>query len=304
MLAFGPRASLRPARSQGLPSTVERHHARRPRGVPRRRAGSRAARRSSSPATSRSREATALAEKALRRAGAAAPPPRVADPAAVARRRPGRSTSSTGRTRRRRSSRSSCPAPTRDIAGLLRALTLADAVWGGGGFGTRLNLNLREDKGYSYGVFSTLRSYCARRHLVRRRRRADQQDEGVGRRVRQGAQGDRRRQADHRGGVRRTTRDAQGARLRAAVRVARRGSTSRSPTSGSEGLPMTELQREYDETGEGDARRGAVRGREVRAAGQGVARAGRRPREDRAGTAGAQRRRDRRAGCGGQTAKK
>ncbi len=36
------------------------------------------------------------------------------------------------------------------------ALELADAVWGGGGFGTRLNLNLREDKGYSYGVFSSL----------------------------------------------------------------------------------------------------------------------------------------------------
>jgi zinc protease len=35
------------------------------------------------------------------------------------------------------------------------ALRLADAVWGGG-FGTRLNLNLREDKGYSYGVFSSL----------------------------------------------------------------------------------------------------------------------------------------------------
>jgi zinc protease len=33
------------------------------------------------------------------------------------------------------------------------ALNLADAVWGGG-FGTRLNLNLRESKGYSYGVFS------------------------------------------------------------------------------------------------------------------------------------------------------
>ena len=30
------------------------------------------------------------------------------------------------------------------------ALTLADAVWGGG-FSGRLNLNLREDKGYSYG---------------------------------------------------------------------------------------------------------------------------------------------------------
>jgi zinc protease len=33
------------------------------------------------------------------------------------------------------------------------AISLADAVWGGG-FGTRLNMNLREDKGYSYGVFS------------------------------------------------------------------------------------------------------------------------------------------------------
>jgi len=39
------------------------------------------------------------------------------------------------------------------------ALHLADSVWGGGGFGTRLNLNLREDKGYSYGVFSTLAQY-------------------------------------------------------------------------------------------------------------------------------------------------
>ena len=33
---------------------------------------------------------------------------------------------------------------------------MADAVWGGGGFGTRLNMNLREDKGYSYGVFSSI----------------------------------------------------------------------------------------------------------------------------------------------------
>jgi len=33
------------------------------------------------------------------------------------------------------------------------ALTLADSVWGGG-FSGRLNLNLREDKGYSYGAFS------------------------------------------------------------------------------------------------------------------------------------------------------
>jgi len=35
-------------------------------------------------------------------------------------------------------------------------LMLADAVWGSGGFGTRLNLNLREDKGYTYGARSAL----------------------------------------------------------------------------------------------------------------------------------------------------
>ena len=47
------------------------------------------------------------------------------------------------------------PAPPRKTEDYY-ALHLADAVWGGGGFGTRLNLNLREDKGYSYGVFSSL----------------------------------------------------------------------------------------------------------------------------------------------------
>jgi zinc protease len=46
-------------------------------------------------------------------------------------------------------------APKRAIADYT-PLLMADAVWGGGGFGTRLNLNLREDKGYSYGVFSNL----------------------------------------------------------------------------------------------------------------------------------------------------
>lgn len=46
------------------------------------------------------------------------------------------------------------PAPKRKSEDYY-ALRLADAVWGGGGFGTRLNLNLREDKGYSYGVFSS-----------------------------------------------------------------------------------------------------------------------------------------------------
>jgi len=47
------------------------------------------------------------------------------------------------------------PAPSRKTPDYY-ALRLADAVWGGGGFGTRLNLNLRENKGYSYGVFSNL----------------------------------------------------------------------------------------------------------------------------------------------------
>jgi zinc protease len=50
------------------------------------------------------------------------------------------------------------PAPARKTDDYY-ALHLADAVWGGGGFGTRLNLNLREDKGYSYGVFSTLSQF-------------------------------------------------------------------------------------------------------------------------------------------------
>jgi len=43
-------------------------------------------------------------------------------------------------------------APPRSAADYY-AFNLADAVYGGG-FQTRLNLNLREDKGYSYGVFS------------------------------------------------------------------------------------------------------------------------------------------------------
>jgi zinc protease len=45
------------------------------------------------------------------------------------------------------------PAPKRKSAEY-DALRLANAVWGGG-FGARLNMNLREDKGYSYGTFSS-----------------------------------------------------------------------------------------------------------------------------------------------------
>lgn len=50
------------------------------------------------------------------------------------------------------------PAPKRTVDDYY-AFRMVDAVWGGGGFGTRLNLNLRENKGYSYGVFSNMVNY-------------------------------------------------------------------------------------------------------------------------------------------------
>jgi zinc protease len=50
------------------------------------------------------------------------------------------------------------PGPKRNVEDYY-AFRLVDAVWGGGGFGTRLNLNLRENKGYSYGVFSNMANY-------------------------------------------------------------------------------------------------------------------------------------------------
>jgi zinc protease len=50
------------------------------------------------------------------------------------------------------------PGPKRNVDDYY-AFRLVDAVWGGGGFGTRLNLNLRENKGYSYGVFSNMANY-------------------------------------------------------------------------------------------------------------------------------------------------
>jgi zinc protease len=50
------------------------------------------------------------------------------------------------------------PGPARS-ADDYHAFRLVDAVWGGGGFGTRLNMNLRENKGYSYGVFSNMALY-------------------------------------------------------------------------------------------------------------------------------------------------
>ena len=52
-------------------------------------------------------------------------------------------------------------------------LNLVDAVWGGGGFGTRLNLNLRENKAYSVRRVIQLQPDARGGQLVGRRRRAD-----------------------------------------------------------------------------------------------------------------------------------
>ena len=49
------------------------------------------------------------------------------------------------------------PAPIHQAADFY-PLTLADTVWGGGA-GARLGSNIREDKGYSYGVFSFVESF-------------------------------------------------------------------------------------------------------------------------------------------------
>ena len=58
----------------------------------------------------------------------------------------------TDRARRRRLLLKFFPRRRENLPIITRS-TLANAVYGGG-FGTRLNLNLREDKGYSYGVFA------------------------------------------------------------------------------------------------------------------------------------------------------
>lgn len=52
------------------------------------------------------------------------------------------------------------PGPRRSVEDFY-AFRLVDAIWGGGGFGTRLNLNLREDKGYTYGVFSNVSAHSS-----------------------------------------------------------------------------------------------------------------------------------------------
>ncbi|HKF44764.1 MAG TPA: insulinase family protein [Thermoanaerobaculia bacterium] len=100
-------------------------------------------------------EARSLAEKAFGSWSGGAPPEVAVPPASPA---PG------GRIYLVDRQDSAQTVVTQAMAGLPRsspdyfALELADGVWGGGA-ASRLDMNLREDKGYSYGVFSVLRPF-------------------------------------------------------------------------------------------------------------------------------------------------
>jgi zinc protease len=136
------------------------------------------------------------------------------------------------------------PAPPRSTPDYY-SLVLVDAAYGGGGFGTRLNLNLREDKGYSYGVFSNLALY---------------HDAGVWYSA-GGVQTDKTKESvvefdkELKGMTARPIEEKEFADSRARKT---RGYAQQFETIGRigdqvadlwvDGLPMTELQREYDET--------------------------------------------------------
>ncbi len=136
------------------------------------------------------------------------------------------------------------PAPRRDSPDYF-ALQLANAVWGGSA-SSRLDMNLREEKGYSYGIFSGLFLY----------REAGQWSASGGvqtNRTKESiAEFDKELKAI--AGPRPISQeefDAQRARM---VRGYAQQFESLSRVAGqiadlwTEGLPMSELQREYDET--------------------------------------------------------
>jgi zinc protease len=150
VLAFGPDHPYgRPA--QGFVSTVSGRHPRRPRGVPPRslEAGLVRAR---DLGRRDARRGQALAEKHFGSwSGGAAPAVRPAPPRAAG----GKIYVVDRQDAAQTFVSQFVPAPEAQDADYY-ALSLADTVVRRRRFGTRLNLNLREDKGYSYGVFSTL----------------------------------------------------------------------------------------------------------------------------------------------------
>ena len=137
------------------------------------------------------------------------------------------------------------PAPKRDTPDYY-ALLLADAVWGGGGFGTRLNLNLREDKGYSYGVFSNLATYRdAGLWYAGGGVQTDKTAESVAEFVNElkGLAGDKPITEEEFRNAKLTKARGYAQQFEAYSRVAQQ-----IMELWTYGLPMSELQREYDET--------------------------------------------------------
>jgi zinc protease len=124
------------------------------------------------------------------------------------------------------------------------ALVLADAVWGGGRFSTRLNLNLREDKAYSYGVFSALSMLSSAGSWTA--------SGGVHTAKTKEAVVEFRKELEHIAGARPITEAEFGEARAGRVRGYAQGFESLSRIADQvasnwvNGLPMTELQREVD----------------------------------------------------------
>ena len=82
------------------------------------------------------------------------------------------------------------PGPAAIDAGLLRAQVMNTIL--GGMFQSRLNANIREEKGYSYGVHSSFAFGQGPGRVPRRRRHRLGEDRRRARRVHEGAEGHRR----------------------------------------------------------------------------------------------------------------
>lgn len=125
------------------------------------------------------------------------------------------------------------------------ALQLVDAVWGGG-FNTRLNMNLREDKGYSYGAFSSLQPYSTSGLWMA--------SAGVQSNKTKESVAEFQKELDFLGGGRlvsdKEVADAKANRVRGFAQQFETLGSLQGQVAGlwAAGLPMTELQREYDET--------------------------------------------------------
>ncbi|GJG85778.1 peptidase M16 [Gemmatimonadetes bacterium T265] len=126
------------------------------------------------------------------------------------------------------------------------ALSLADAVWGGG-YGTRLNLNLRQNKGYSYGIFSTPRYYTEGGTWVARGGvQTDKTKESVVEFVQE-----EKNLAGARPITPQELADAKAARVRGYAQAFEAGSrvAGQVATLWATGLPMTELRHEPEALG-------------------------------------------------------